>query len=523
MRSPHRVDIKAIIDELGRQAVHLQEQRLALIDEIRADPSYNNDVQNAPPIPEVEYSYQNDLSFYQPRQYQLSETVLNLMQRVLVVEASLLRIREKTAELDALIAPIQVLPDEVLGVMFEVTSRPESEPSKSSYISWDSERRVPLPIILASVSRRWRHVALSRSSLWTNIYLTPWQPRTWTELALSRSDSQLLDVTIDYCTEYGPKAAALDDLLDIVFPRIAYWKSLKIVTHHVSVLSHVAIRLQNAYAPNLTSLRLSLTGSGPPGNQLISLPLILQGGAPALSRLHVDSVGVAWLSRPFEGLTVLDLRWLWSDTKLSYQQLRGLLAASPSLRKLVLRGLYVELNPAVCYPSIQISSLVSLELSGDNVSFMRTLLDVPALEELSLVNVDEAEYRELMRSFDPPTRRSYPHLRTLSYLNVRTTPSMERFFEAIPDLELLTIVHSAVTRFLPILSNPRGFLPKLQTLTVLDDAPEQILLETVLNRKEMGYPLQRLNVHAGSMSAHYIGLLQQHVKLDGIYFRDRSR
>ena len=41
MRSPHRVDIKAIIDELGRQAVHLQEQRLALIDEIRADPSYN--------------------------------------------------------------------------------------------------------------------------------------------------------------------------------------------------------------------------------------------------------------------------------------------------------------------------------------------------------------------------------------------------------------------------------------------------------------------------------------------------
>ena len=41
MRSPHRVDIKAIIDELGRQAVQLQEQRLALIDEIRADPSYD--------------------------------------------------------------------------------------------------------------------------------------------------------------------------------------------------------------------------------------------------------------------------------------------------------------------------------------------------------------------------------------------------------------------------------------------------------------------------------------------------
>ena len=347
------------------------------------------------------------------------------MQRVLVVEASLLRIREKTAELDALIAPIQVLPDEVLGVMFEVASRPESEPSKSSYISWDSERRVPLPIILASVSRRWRHVALSRSSLWTNIYLTPWQPRMWTELALSRADSQLLDVTIDYCTEYCPKIPALDELLDVIFPRIASWKSLKIVTHHVGVLSHVAIRLRNAYAPNLLGLRLSLTGSGPPGNQHISLPPILQGGAPALMRLHVDSVGVAWLSRPFEGLSVLDLRWLWSDTKLSYQQLRGLLAASPNLRKLVLRGLYVELNPAVCYPTISITSLVSLELSGDNVSFMRSLLDIPALQELSLVNVDEAEWRDLMRSFEFPARRSYPHLHSLHCLNVSTTPSME--------------------------------------------------------------------------------------------------
>ncbi|KAI0779225.1 hypothetical protein BC629DRAFT_600036 [Irpex lacteus] len=523
MRSPQRVDIKAIIDELGRQAVQLQEQRLALIDEIRADPSYDPGVYSAPPIPDVELSYQHDLTFIQPRKYQPSATVLNLMQRVLVVEASLLRIREKTAELDALIAPIQVLPDEVLGVMFEMTSKPVSEPSKSSYISWDSERRVPLPIILASVCRRWRHVALSRSSLWTNIYLTPWQPRLWAELGLARADSQLLDVTIDYCTEYCPKAAALDDLLDVIFPRIASWKSLKIVTHHVGVLSHVASRLRNAYAPNLSGLRLSLTGSGPPGNQVISLPPLLQGGAPALSHLHVDSVGVAWLSRPFEGLTTLDLRWLWNDTKLSYQQLRGLLAASPNLHKLVLRGLYAELNPAACYPIISVSSLTSLELSGDNVSFMLSLLDIPALEELALANVDEAEFRDLMRSFELPTRRSYPHLRSLRLLNVSTTPSMERFFEAIPSLELFTVVHSAVVRFLHLLSGRQMYLPKLQTLTVLDDTSEQALLETVVTRKEMGHPLQRLNVHAGSMSLRYIGLLQQHVKLDGIYFRDRSR
>ena len=154
---------------------------------------------------------------------------------------------------------------------------------------------------------------------------------------------------------------------------------------------------------------------------------------------------------------------------------------------------------------------------------MRSLLDIPALQELSLVNVDEAEWRDLMRSFEFPARRSYPHLHSLHCLNVSTTPSMEHLFEAIPSLETLTVVHSAVNRFLHLLSSPRVYLPKLQTLTVLDDASEQALLELVLKRKEMGHPLQRLNVQAGSMSAHYAGLLQQHVKLDGIYFRDRSR
>ncbi|KAI0338058.1 hypothetical protein BDW22DRAFT_828969 [Trametopsis cervina] len=523
MRSPQRIKIKEIIDELGRQAVQLQEQRLSLIEEIRTDPTYEHDVHNAPPIPEVQWAYQRDLEFCQPRQYQPSPNVLKRMQNVLVVEASLLRIREKTAELDALIAPILVLPDEVLGVMFEVTSKPEFEPSTSSYISWHSERRPPLPIILASVCRRWRHIALGNSSLWTNIYLTPWQPRMWTALALSRADHQLLDVTIDYCTEYSPKGEALAQLLDVAYPYMERWKSLTIVTHHAEVLRYMASRLRNAHAPNLSNLRLSLTGSGPPGNQVVSLPVMFQEGAPALTGVHVDSVGMAWQSQPFVGLTILDLRWLWNEAKLSYPQLHNLLAASPALKKLVLRGLYVDLTPAAIYPIISVPSLTDLELSGDNVSSMLSLLDVPALEELALANVDEAEFRDLMRSFDIPTRRQYPRLRSLHLLNVSTTPIMELFFEAIPNLNAFTIVHSAVIRFLHLLSDHKGYLPRLQTLTVLDDASEICLLDTVRNRKDMGHPLQRLNVHAGSMSSHYISLLQQHVKLDGIYFRDRSR
>ena len=64
--------------------------------------------------------------------------------------------------------------------------------------------------------------------------------------------------------------------------------------------------------------------------------------------------------------------------------------------------------------------------------------------------------------------------------------------------------------------------PRLHTLTLLDDTSDEMLLAVVGDRAALGFPLQRLNVHAGSVNVHYRTYLQQFVKLDGVTFRDQN-
>lgn len=64
-------------------------------------------------------------------------------------------------------------------------------------------------------------------------------------------------------------------------------------------------------------------------------------------------------------------------------------------------------------------------------------------------------------------------------------------------------------------------LPRLQTLTLLDDVSDEVLLAIVGERAALGYPLQRLNVQANSVNDYYKQYLQQVVRLDGVHFHDQ--
>ena len=82
-----------------------------------------------------------------------------------------------------------------------------------------------------------------------------------------------------------------------------------------------------------------------PQHQEVLLPEIFQGGgAEALTSVHYDSLCTPWNSRPLVHLTRLDLRWLWLQTRLQYEQFRGVLLASPGIRALILRGTYIHLH-----------------------------------------------------------------------------------------------------------------------------------------------------------------------------------
>ncbi len=348
-------------------------------------------------------------------------------------------------------------------------------------------------------------------------------------MALRRSASERLNVTIDCCTNTCPSSDVLDSLLAVVLPLLNRWRAFTVMSHYSDALRFVGSKLTNLRAPHLRILRLSLTGSGPPGNQAVTIPGIFLGGAPELAHVHVYSVGLLRSSSVLAGLTTIDLRWLWSDMKLSYEQFKGILSASPFLRKLVLRGLYVELIQGMEYPQLSVPSLQCLEVSGDNVSRITALLITPALEELYLANVDETEFREFMQSFESADRAKYPVLRLVHFMNVNTADPTSSFFEAISNIESLTIVHSSAGRFLHLLRSHQDaigghsndiILPRLRNLTLLDDASDETLVEVVGQRAAMGYPLHRVNVNAGSVNLHYRTFLERFVKVDGIHYRD---
>ena len=102
---------------------------------------------------------------YRSRQAsELDPTIIEMIQKVLVAESSLKSIRTKSAQLNALIAPVHTLPDEILRMIFEeVVRTPQSE-----VLICPINRNAPPPLVLAAVSQRWRTVALGFPRLWTN-------------------------------------------------------------------------------------------------------------------------------------------------------------------------------------------------------------------------------------------------------------------------------------------------------------------------------------------------------------------
>ena len=80
---------------------------------------------------------------------ELQPLTLEMIQRVLLAEASIDRIHAKSAELSALIAPIHVLPDEILRIIFtEVACAPRPENNVLAHMSFANRKAAPAPIVL---------------------------------------------------------------------------------------------------------------------------------------------------------------------------------------------------------------------------------------------------------------------------------------------------------------------------------------------------------------------------------------
>ncbi|KAH9917114.1 uncharacterized protein BXZ73DRAFT_92391 [Epithele typhae] len=502
--------IRDFIAELNRQATEHQGRRLRLIKQITTDPSYQSELKRLQESCGWDTFHGGSESwrvFLEPKnsenavQARFNPSVNALMTQVHMNEASLSCIRARIEALSTFLHPVLRLPSEVLVHIFKLGSRmPQEDP-----ILGASTQR-PFILVAAAICRHWREIATTTPDLWTNIVVKHPRPYGWVPLCLVRSADQPIDITIDCRSTNLLTATIVDGLVSQLMVHILRWRRFALNTTDPATIYAIGHRLREARAPSLRHLQLSLSGSS--GNQEVLLPEILQGGAEALTSVRYDSLCTPWNSRPLVNLTMLDLRWLWLQTRLQYEQFAKLLAASPSITALVLRGTYIHLHSGRQYPPLSIPTLRYLEVSGDNVCRMSSILETPNLVELTLANLDETEFREFVASLPVPGETTitgnilgprYPRLHSLSLLNASMCTPTRRFTRALPTVTHLTVINSATAKFLQLFREDLAerttyglSWPNLRKFTFIDEVDYFHLYGVIRERAAAGAPLQRL-------------------------------
>ncbi|KAF8806737.1 hypothetical protein BYT27DRAFT_7190385 [Phlegmacium glaucopus] len=279
--------------------------------------------------------------------------------------------------------PINKLPIELLSCIFSLST-----------IDGDTitTQSVQFPLVLSSVNRLWRQVALGTPILWSNLCITvelvEQQRRQLNTshitsyLALSRKYplSILIDardenwnfepeLISDHGVEelYTPafNSEHMNTVLALLLPHLSRWKTLSILTDCWAPM-YTALNAINPFitrfgAPLLESLSLMRC------NDLISFspqfqPQQLRDPAflktndtrpdsehhpnilPSLKYLSLQGVHVDWdtlsdsLSTSETGLTSLELAWHSNDVRPSSDQFHKLLSSNSGLRNLILSG-----------------------------------------------------------------------------------------------------------------------------------------------------------------------------------------
>ncbi|KDQ17408.1 hypothetical protein BOTBODRAFT_144238 [Botryobasidium botryosum FD-172 SS1] len=250
------------------------------------------------------------------------------------------------------------LPNEVLARIFELTVKKEPSQSFSDIAHSGSKS----PMVIASVSKRWREVALNNPRMWSIIDAD--SPRT-ASLFMERSRSVPLDCYL----------RAKSHLRKIVLPQIHRVRFLQVHFMYWDDASQFlapAPRLEEldarGYAPNST---------------------LFGGATPRLRRMCLTgSISIQLTAAIYAGLTRLSLRLVWGKNVASFCQLLHALAMSPLLE-------YLEIDSV---RTIFSSNEPSLALSAP------TNIHLLHLIALNLKDVDEwAPQYILARLITPPS------------------------------------------------------------------------------------------------------------------------
>ncbi|KDQ55461.1 hypothetical protein JAAARDRAFT_195834 [Jaapia argillacea MUCL 33604] len=402
------------------------------------------------------------------------------------------------------------LPNELLGQIFEECCSIPSD-------SFDC----PSPIAISLVSRRWRGIALSMSSLWTDIVLRPRLLDRATAY-LSRSSHRTIDITFNAKTITSPisvdNKTNLLKAVRLLLPHIPRWRRFVLLVDFQSVLHEVAKHLAGVAAPELQSVEFlqDRLDSSRLGFEPIHTE-IFAGGTPKLAQVRLRCTTLWWHCNMLSGLTTLDLGHIFRPYRQpSYAEFCDLITASPSLTHLILRLSGPVLEPEVDYLPIEIPSLRSLELadfespalSAEYLYRLCRTLSTPNLKELKISNISEIAWINFVFAMESQAPK-YPTVESVTLSSFQPINLEEGFMRSFPELKNFTAHDVQADCFIYALfapHPPRSGLftpiqpaksdicwPHLQTLT-LDRIRLSSLRLMISARTGMGRPIGKLRL-----------------------------
>lgn len=283
------------------------------------------------------------------------------------------------------LAPISLLPPEILARVFHLLASEETTYSDKPYFGWI--RRT------THVCRHWRQVALDDSSLWARISGVPTNMNTaLISEMLARARNAPLEIDIDLVASPSPEVF-------LMFPsHLSHTRALRL--HSLSTIHFESVReILSREAPALEHFELGVSVSAPFIFRDLGETTSFKGQAPKLRAFCISQVCVPWSFIPRGQLTQLKIILLNETTTLdapslgNAKQFIDLLADCPALEILVLElCLPRDLSQSSRGRTVHLPHLSRLCVGGSSsrVTNLLKMLKVPSTTTLHLRCVSES-------------------------------------------------------------------------------------------------------------------------------------
>lgn len=409
----------------------------------------------------------------------------------------------------------------------------------------DTNRITEHRLLLTSVCRFWRQLALDDNILWNTIYFeedAPWlRSLTWFE----RAGGAPLDIRVDEPRMRprkrivdGPQLPTppsmtpeqMDFLLDVLFAKYDQLRIMIFVLDRWDTAQVALRRFSSDRVPEVLE-RFELHRGSPifrPGPHVwipephnaadvIQAPALCNGFTPKLTWLCLSGININWTQFSSPSLTTLDLRRIPQLACPSSEAFRKILAASPRLRRLSLSMAGPQLANPLGFEPIPLPALRELLIGDCSVDYATTCLSqftAPHLLNITMLNMTHIDFSSLLSWM---TGR-YPKVEVLAMYSVELHPNNDakraivRWLESMPNLALIKLAQMQLPLVDALMEDPRQYdeeaakpdteekpegphivAPRLLALHATH-VQKDVIMQLVSRRKQLGAPFQKFYV-----------------------------